>query len=187
MGGAAKDEPLLVIDDMPVPSTTSLRQAQGSTELSAVERHTIELFERHSPSVVYITSLAVGQDPFTLNVHEIPRGTGTGFVWDARGHMVTNFHVIQEANAARVTLAPRSASSWRPTLSSATSVSKGPGRLGAAWERGGPRGHPPDVARRARSDAARGCDRFGGRDSGTQCRRPDSRTGAEAAGRDPPR
>jgi S1-C subfamily serine protease len=33
----------------------------------------------------------------------VPRGTGTGFVWDAAGHIVTNFHVIQEGSGARVT------------------------------------------------------------------------------------
>jgi S1-C subfamily serine protease len=38
----------------------------------------------------------------------VPRGTGTGFVWDERGHIVTNFHVIQGASAARVTLADQS-------------------------------------------------------------------------------
>jgi S1-C subfamily serine protease len=35
----------------------------------------------------------------------VPRGTGTGFVWDDSGHIVTNFHVIQDADGARVTLA----------------------------------------------------------------------------------
>ena len=41
-----------------------------------------QLFQRTSPSVVYITSLAVRRDFFSLNVIEIPRGTGSGFVWD---------------------------------------------------------------------------------------------------------
>ena len=43
-----------------------------------------------------------------MNVQQVPRGTGTGFVWDERGHIVTNFHVIQGANGARVTLADQS-------------------------------------------------------------------------------
>lgn len=87
---------------------------QSVEEPTPAERHTMELFERQAPSVVYITSLAVSQNPFTLNVQEIPRGTGTGFVWDTRGHVVTNFHVIQQANAARVTLGDRS--TWPATL-----------------------------------------------------------------------
>ena len=38
-------------------------------------------------------------------VQQVPHGTGSGFVWDEHGHIVTNFHVIQGADAARVTLA----------------------------------------------------------------------------------
>ncbi|RMG48621.1 MAG: PDZ domain-containing protein [Acidobacteria bacterium] len=77
-------------------------------ELSPDEMATIELFRRASPSVVYITSLALRRDIFTLNVQEIPRGTGSGFVWDEDGHIVTNFHVVQGSSGARVTLADQS-------------------------------------------------------------------------------
>jgi len=57
---------------------------------------------------VHITTLEVQRDFFSLNVQQVPRGTGTGFIWDDRGHIVTNFHVIQGANAAKVTLADQS-------------------------------------------------------------------------------
>ncbi|MDO9075091.1 MAG: trypsin-like peptidase domain-containing protein [Rubrivivax sp.] len=73
--------------------------------LAADEMANIDLFRRASPSVVHITSLGVQRDLFSLNVQQVPRGTGTGFVWDDNGHIVTNFHVIQGANGARVTLA----------------------------------------------------------------------------------
>jgi S1-C subfamily serine protease len=73
--------------------------------LDADERNHIDVFKRVSPSVVNITSLALQRDLFSLNVSQVPTGTGTGFVWDEAGHIVTNFHVIQEASAARVTLA----------------------------------------------------------------------------------
>ena len=63
------------------------------------------LFQQTSPSVVYITSLAVRRDFFSLNVMEIPRGTGSGFIWDEHGHVVTNFHVVQGGDAFQVTLA----------------------------------------------------------------------------------
>ncbi len=76
--------------------------------LAADELANIELFRRSSPSVVHITSLGVQRDLFSLNVQQVPRGTGTGFVWDDSGHIVTNFHVIQGANGARVTLADQS-------------------------------------------------------------------------------
>ena len=73
--------------------------------LAADELANIDIFKKVSPSVVNITNLAVQRDMFSLNVQQVPRGTGTGFVWDNEGHIVTNFHVIQGANAARVTLA----------------------------------------------------------------------------------
>ncbi len=73
--------------------------------LAADELANIDLFRRSSPSVVHITSLGVQRDLFSVNVQQVPRGTGTGFVWDDSGHIVTNFHVIQGANGARVTLA----------------------------------------------------------------------------------
>jgi S1-C subfamily serine protease len=76
--------------------------------LAADELANIELFKKASPSVVHITSLGVQRDLFSTNVQQVPRGTGTGFVWDAAGHIVTNFHVIQGGNGARVTLADQS-------------------------------------------------------------------------------
>ena len=74
----------------------------------------IELFRRASPSVVHITTLATQRDFFSMNVQQVPRGTGTGFIWDERGHIVTNFHVIQGGSGARVTLADQS--SYSATL-----------------------------------------------------------------------
>jgi len=74
-------------------------------ELAASERVTIDLFRRAAPAVVYITTTAVRRNSWTLDVFEIPRGTGTGFIWDDQGHIVTNFHLIQNASRARVTLA----------------------------------------------------------------------------------
>ena len=76
--------------------------------LGADEQAVIELFKRASPSVVNITSLGVQRDLFSMNVQQVPRGSGSGFVWDDKGHIVTNFHVIQNANGARVTLADQS-------------------------------------------------------------------------------
>lgn len=76
--------------------------------LSAEELAHIDVFRRLSPSVVHITTLEVARDLFSLSVQQVPRGTGTGFVWDNQGHIVTNFHVIQGGDAARVTLADQS-------------------------------------------------------------------------------
>ena len=86
-----------------VPRAVSPRPA-----LAADEQANIDVFRRTSPSVVHITTLETQRDLFSLNVQQVPRGTGTGFVWDEQGHVVTNFHVIQGGSAARVTLADQS-------------------------------------------------------------------------------
>ena len=77
-------------------------------DLQDEERATIELFERASPAVVYITSIAVRRNAFSLNSTQIPQGSGSGFIWDRQGHVVTNYHVIANANAAQVTLSDQS-------------------------------------------------------------------------------
>ncbi|HWO24624.1 MAG TPA: trypsin-like peptidase domain-containing protein [Kofleriaceae bacterium] len=73
-------------------------------KLGADEKATIDVFKQFSRSVVHITSIESHRDRMTLNVSEIPQGTGSGFVWDQDGHVVTNYHVVQLGNRARVTL-----------------------------------------------------------------------------------
>ena len=85
--------------------TPSADPAAARTDLTAEERATINLFEKASRSVAFITTTNVRMDFFTRNVTEIPRGTGSGFVWDQKGNIVTNYHVIQGADKAKVTLA----------------------------------------------------------------------------------
>ena len=83
-------------------------------DLAEDEKNTIELFQAVSPSVVFITSIEVRRSLFSLNVYEIPKGTGSGFVWDRDGHVVTNFHVIGDASRIEVTLADHS--TWKGVL-----------------------------------------------------------------------
>jgi S1-C subfamily serine protease len=80
-------------------------------ELWPDEKSTIELFRQASPAVVNITAIGVQRDLFTSNLYQIPQGTGSGFVWDTRGNIITNFHVIQNAAAAQVTLGDQS--NWK--------------------------------------------------------------------------
>ena len=75
------------------------------------EKSTIAIFRQASPSVVNITAIGVQRDLFTLNLYQIPQGSGSGFVWDRNGDIITNFHVIQEADAAQVTLGDQS--TWK--------------------------------------------------------------------------
>lgn len=94
------------------------REVTPRGDLSEDERNNIEIFRRSSPAVVYVTSTSLRRNIFSLNVMEIPEGTGSGFLYDADGHVVTNFHVImrvvnndgrvQPGFRCRVTLSDRS-------------------------------------------------------------------------------
>ena len=87
----------------------AIRKTLNDSELA-----TIKLFENATPSVAFITTSNVRKDYWSSNVTEIPRGTGSGFVWDKDGHIITNFHVIQGADRAQVTLADQS--TWSASL-----------------------------------------------------------------------
>ena len=70
--------------------------------LQADEQATIKVFERVSPSVVFIKSASLQWDWFSAYLYEVPQGAGSGFVWDKEGHIVTNFHVIYHADKIEV-------------------------------------------------------------------------------------
>nr|WP_199351002.1 trypsin-like peptidase domain-containing protein [Haliangium ochraceum] len=89
-----------VSDSLPEPRAITARG-----DLAADEEANIELFRQVAPSVVHIESLkAQRRDRLSLNALDIPRGTGSGFIWDDRGHVVTNYHVIQQADRIFVIL-----------------------------------------------------------------------------------
>ena len=71
--------------------------------LRQAELETIQLFEKATKSVVFIDTFAEQREAVSMNM-DVPQGTGSGFVWDDRGHIVTNYHVIRNAAAADVTL-----------------------------------------------------------------------------------
>ena len=73
-------------------------------ELAPEERTTIELFERSRDSVVFISTKEAVVDLWSRNVMAVPRGTGSGFIWDEAGHVVTNYHVIHGASEASIKL-----------------------------------------------------------------------------------
>ena len=98
----SSDKPVDRVAEQPVDSEPRPVTARGN--LADDESATIKLFEDISPSVVHVTSLDVRRGRLSLQPFEIPQGTGSGFIWDTDGHVVTNFHVIQQGNKARVTL-----------------------------------------------------------------------------------
>ena len=63
-------------------------------DLSELEKTNIQIFQQNSPSVVYITTITETVNDLTGDTREVPVGTGSGFVWDKAGHIVTNFHVV---------------------------------------------------------------------------------------------
>jgi S1-C subfamily serine protease len=80
------------------------RVVEARGDLAEDEKNTIAVFQEVAPSVVYITSIEVRRSLFSLNVYEIPQGTGSGFVWDKEGRIVTNYHVVGDAGRVEVTL-----------------------------------------------------------------------------------
>jgi S1-C subfamily serine protease len=80
------------------------RPVAERSDLDPEEKRTIALFKGAQRSVAFITTQVEQVDFWTRNVFEVPKGTGSGFVWDDRGHVVTNFHVVQDSDSQKVTL-----------------------------------------------------------------------------------
>jgi S1-C subfamily serine protease len=88
----------------PVAAPAQARPVSERADLDPEEKHTIALFKGAQRSVAYITTQVEQVDFWTRNVFEVPSGTGSGFVWDEEGHVVTNFHVVQDSDSQKVTL-----------------------------------------------------------------------------------
>jgi S1-C subfamily serine protease len=72
-------------------------------DLMEIEKTNIRIFQNTSPSIVFINTVTEQTD-FFGDTTQVPEGTGSGFIWDKAGHVVTNFHVIRNATGAQVTL-----------------------------------------------------------------------------------
>ncbi len=69
-------------------------------ELAPLEQTFVDVFERCSPSVAYISTRTLVRDSYGYQATS--EGTGSGFVWDDRGIIVTNCHVVDGVQTARV-------------------------------------------------------------------------------------
>jgi S1-C subfamily serine protease len=83
-------------------SATAMRTIETRGDVSEFEQRIIGIFDRVSPSVVQVADTADDNDS---NDEEISVKTGTGFIWDAAGHVVTNYHVVQGGKDLTVKLA----------------------------------------------------------------------------------
>ena len=85
-------------------TNTVARTVDQRGPLSEAERANIELFERVSPSVVQVAARAAAGNPLDED-EGAGAASGTGFVWDNNGHVVTNNHVVQNGTEVAVKFA----------------------------------------------------------------------------------
>jgi S1-C subfamily serine protease len=92
------------LEDLLITYRAEPRAITPRGDLAADEQTIIAIFEATTPSVVFITTTSRVLDLWTRDITEMPRGTGSGFVWDERGHIVTNYHVVEGVQSAQVRL-----------------------------------------------------------------------------------
>jgi S1-C subfamily serine protease len=88
------------------------RPVEARGDLAADEKATIDLYQKVSPSVVHISNLAVRRGLFNVGEEEVA-GTGSGFIWSDSGLVVTNAHVVQNAQNLEVILSDKERSSFK--------------------------------------------------------------------------
>jgi len=87
-----------------IAALTATLPLAAQTILTPDEQNTIEVVKKNKNSVVFVTNIALVRDFFWGSEEKIPRGSGSGFVWDDKGHIVTNYHVIEDGVEYLVTL-----------------------------------------------------------------------------------
>jgi S1-C subfamily serine protease len=98
-GAAPSPEP-----QKPAPAVSTTANAPLPDGLDDSERRDISTFRKASASVVNITNIGLRRDFFSFDVSEVPQGSGSGFVWDREGHVVTNYHVVEGGTKFTVSL-----------------------------------------------------------------------------------
>lgn len=95
---------LPVIEKYFIHQNAQPRVVSARGDLADSEKSTIDIFNQASPSVVYISTSKIFRSFWSRDVRKVPRGTGSGFIWDEFGHIVTNYHVIEGASEANIRL-----------------------------------------------------------------------------------
>ncbi|WNM57309.1 S1C family serine protease [Candidatus Nitrospira allomarina] len=106
-------EPFVPKQARSISTSPSYLHLVAQKPLGAEELNTIAVFEKAAQSVVYITNTAVRRDIWSLNTFEVPQGSGSGFIWNRQGHIVTNYHVIYGADSIQVVLDDQSTTDAR--------------------------------------------------------------------------
>ena len=120
-GDAAVVEPVPVpVSDAAAPAQPPIVPKPSAGARTEDETNSISVFRAVAPATVFVSQIQVVADRFTRRAMEVPAGTGTGFVWDKEGHIVTNLHVVAGANviglSARRLHAPAGYTAGRPCL-----------------------------------------------------------------------
>lgn len=68
------------------------------------EQNTVDIFDNAGPGTVFVTQNQIVRDRYTMRATEVPSGSGSGFIWDTDGHIITNYHVIDGSSHLTVTL-----------------------------------------------------------------------------------
>ena len=96
---------LLAVAPLALPATpreaAQPRPVTPRGPLTAQEAQVVRLFENTAPSVAYITTQSIARRGF---FQQVAAGAGSGFVWDDKGHVVTNHHVVEGAVKVQVQL-----------------------------------------------------------------------------------
>jgi S1-C subfamily serine protease len=102
----APAEPEPRIDPAPTPPPTPPPPVAELSPGAGIEdeRNTIRVFESAGPATVFVTQSQTVRNRFTARVDQIAAGSGSGFIWDREGHVVTNFHVVAQGHSFTVTL-----------------------------------------------------------------------------------
>jgi S1-C subfamily serine protease len=86
----------------PAPTSIPVTPAPAEASANELEAQVETVYAQRAPAVVNISVVAIAYDFFMRPVPQ--EGTGSGFVYDAEGHIVTNYHVVQGAESVSVAL-----------------------------------------------------------------------------------
>jgi S1-C subfamily serine protease len=94
----AATAPLTSPTPTPTTSTTPTVRPPSSAARLEAERNVIDVFKAAAPATVFVTQKRMVRD-WSMRALEVPSGTGTGFLWDTAGHVVTNYHVVDSGRS----------------------------------------------------------------------------------------